>query len=101
MNRDKSTTTISMIASAFAASVFLVAASSTYADSTCEVTCKDGTQDTGSAADGDACRDQCGTYCGTNDAVLSCMFSGQNVKGNCDVECKDETFDHIMLNSSS
>ncbi len=67
----------------------------------CDIECKDGESDhiifEGAAGNKDACLSECNAFCRTSNDVLSCLFKGQNVLGNCDVECKSGESDHITL----
>ncbi len=68
----------------------------------CSAKCKDGTSGTRPAQDKGDCHLRCDDICGGDKAnVLWCQFKEQNVKGNCDVTCKDELSDHIMLPSTN
>ncbi len=68
----------------------------------CSAKCKDETSGTRPAQDKGDCHLRCDDICGGDKAnVLWCQFKEQNVKGNCDVTCKDELSDHIMLPSTN
>jgi hypothetical protein len=70
----------------------------------CDVLCKDGRTDHEVLVNPTQqdCHDYCDTFCGLpgppdNNAVQSCFFKNENVKGNCEVECKDGSSEHFSL----
>jgi hypothetical protein len=67
--------------------------------SDCDMICKDGRGLHAEAFDPFECHFLCDDFCGANEAVLSCLFQGQNVKGNCEAECKDGTSGHTTATS--
>ena len=55
---------------------------SAYADTICDVTCKDGTTTQVEAPDAALCHDECDLFCGTNAEVYACVFKGEIIKAN-------------------
>ena len=57
----------------------------------CEITCKNGYTDTVTMPDAAQCQFFCNDICENleSSAVFSCVYKGENVKGQCHAECKD------------